>query len=134
MTDKHKALTDRALWWLYDRGCSVYAKEVPTRNGIADALGIMTRQGQEKVYYIEAKASRSDLICEKQKTVYERSVNGHLKKRCEYHTTAFKDLWGEAERFKWDYKEGDGQYKDGFNEALQTIIDRYQSELDQPNK
>jgi len=98
MTDKHKALTDRALWWLYDRGCSVYAKEVPTRNGIADALGIMTRQGQEKVYYIEAKASRSDLICEKQKTVYERSVNGHLKKRCEYHTTAFKDLWGEAER------------------------------------
>jgi len=40
----------------------------------------------------------------------------------------------KAERFKWDYKEGDGQYKDGFNEALQTIIDRYQSELDQPNK
>jgi len=38
----------------------------------------------------------------------------------------------KAERFKWDYKEGDGQYKDGFNEALQTIIDRYQSELDQP--
>lgn len=35
----------------------------------------------------------------------------------------------KAERFKWDYKEGDGQYKDGFNEALQTIIDRYQYEM-----
>lgn len=94
----HKALSQTALFWLYAKGCSVYAMEVPTRNGIADALGIMTRQGKEKVYYIEAKASRSDLICEKQKAVYERSINGHLKKRCDYHATAFKDLWGEAER------------------------------------
>lgn len=98
MTDKHKQLCDQALWWLYAKGCSVYAKEVPTRNGIADALGIMTRQGKEKVYYIEAKASRSDLICAKQQSVYRRSIDGHLKKRCDYHTTAFKDLWGEEQR------------------------------------
>ncbi len=81
----HKALSDTALLWLYARGCSVYAKEVPTRNGIADALGIMTRHGQEKVYYVEAKAGRSDLICEKQKCVYARSVR-HNKNYCPYHT------------------------------------------------
>ena len=86
MTTKHKDLCDTALLWLYGRGCSVFAKEVPTRNGIADALGIMTRHGQEKVYYIEAKASRSDLICLKQKCVYKRSVSDYGA-RCTFHET-----------------------------------------------
>lgn len=71
---KHKELQKTAITWLYERGCSVFAEEVPTRNGIADALGIRTRSGDEAVYYIEAKQSRSDLVCLKQRAVYLRSV------------------------------------------------------------
>lgn len=71
---KHDELCNTAINWLYARGCSVFAQEVPTRNGVADALGIVTYQGRERVYYVEAKASRSDLICPKQRGVYARSV------------------------------------------------------------
>ena len=72
--NKHCALQNTAIRWLYGIGCSVFAQEVPTKNGIADALGIRTREGSVATYYIEAKASRSDLICLKQKCVYRRSV------------------------------------------------------------
>lgn len=84
-TDKHKQLALTAIWWLHKNGCSVFANEVPTRNGIADALGIVTRAGSERVYYIEAKASRSDLICAKQKAVYARSVTAS-KEYCSIHS------------------------------------------------
>lgn len=71
---KHQELCRMGIEWLYYRGCSVFANEVPTRNGVADALGIITRNEKRVVYYIEAKASRSDLIGAKQKRVYERSI------------------------------------------------------------
>jgi len=73
-SDKHKQLQRTATYWLYLKGCSIFAEEVPTQNGIADALGIVTRN--DTVYYIEAKASRSDLCCKKQKSVYIHSVGG----------------------------------------------------------
>lgn len=72
MTDKHKELMNTAIKWLYGRGCSVFANEVPTWNGNADALGIITRD-KPVIYYIEAKASRSDLLCFKQKCCYKRT-------------------------------------------------------------
>lgn len=88
---KHDQLQDIAIGWLYARGCSIFAKEVPTSNGIADALGVKTpprylgESGQkDTVYYIEAKTSRSDLICLKQKSVYRTSV-GWIDERCYYH-------------------------------------------------
>lgn len=81
---KHAELQNTAVRWLYNLGCSVFALEVPTENGIADALGIKTRD-TETVYYIEAKASRSDLICQKQKDVYSRAT-GLLKEKCYYHS------------------------------------------------
>lgn len=66
----HDKLCNAAIRWLYSRGCSIYAQEVPTWNGIADAVGMITNQrqygGDETIYYIEAKASRTDLICSKQ--------------------------------------------------------------------
>ena len=70
MKEKHAQLQDVAIGWLYGVGCSIFAKEVPTQNGVADALGVKTRNGKDDVYYIEAKVSRSDLICKKQKVVY----------------------------------------------------------------
>ena len=80
---KHAELQNTAVRWLYNLGCSVFPLEVPTENGIADALGIKTRDA-ETVYYIEAKASRSDLMCQKQKDVYARAT-GLLKEKCYYH-------------------------------------------------
>jgi len=86
MTQKHKDLRDTAIRWLYEKGCHIYAKEVPTENGNADALGIKApRNGRETVYYIEAKASRNDLICLKQKQVYRRSVGAHREEKCYLH-------------------------------------------------
>ena len=75
--DKHEQLQDTAINWLYGRGCSVFAKEVPTWNGIADAVGVVTNQrpyGKPDIaYYVETKASRGDLICLKQKSCYKRT-------------------------------------------------------------
>ncbi len=71
MTNKHKELQQTAINWLYNRGCSIFANEVPTWNGYADALGIITRD-KPVVYYIEAKASRADLLCSKQKYINKR--------------------------------------------------------------
>jgi len=106
---KHHKLQNTAIRWLYSRGCSVFAQEVPTRNGIADALGIITRQGDERVYYIEAKASRSDLICKKQKCVYARSVREN-KIHCPVHTLlqgkGYIKLYGE-EKIKAEIAECD---------------------------
>lgn len=85
MKDVHKSLQDVAIGWLYGVGCSIFAKEVPTENGIADALGVKTLHGKDDVYYIEAKASRSDLICKKQKAVYANAT-GTVEKKCYYHT------------------------------------------------
>lgn len=83
MTEKHAQLQDIAISWLYQRGCSVFAKEVPTWNGIADAAGVVTNQrrytGKDTSYYIEAKASRSDLICLKQKACYKRTEGLYMK-------------------------------------------------------
>lgn len=77
---EHARLQNVAIGWLYNVGCSVFAQEVPTQNGIADALGVR----KSDVYYIEAKASRSDLMCRKQKIVYA-SATGMIKKYCYYH-------------------------------------------------
>lgn len=83
MKEIHKQLQDGAIRRLYDFGCHIFAKEVPTANGIADALGVNTRTGN--VYYIECKASRSDLICEKQRKVYARAIGEENKRGCYYH-------------------------------------------------
>lgn len=86
MKETHKQLQDVALRWLYGVGCNVFAKEVPSRNGIADALGIKT--SKNCVYYLECKASRSDLICKKQKEVYQNAIGG-IERRCYRHS--FRD-------------------------------------------
>lgn len=80
MKDIHKQLQDVGLRWLYARGCGAFAKEVPTANGIADVLGVKIND----TYYIEAKASRSDLVCLKQKMVYRRAI-GDIQDSCYYH-------------------------------------------------
>ncbi len=75
--NKHKELCKTAIYWLYKRGCSIFANEVQTWNGIADALGIITRdglEGKETIYYIEAKTSRSDLLSPKQKACCLRTT------------------------------------------------------------
>lgn len=76
--------------------------EVPTINGIADALGLKKTKGD--VYYIEAKVSRADLICKKQRNVYRRSV-GMYDVRCYCHNFRMdgktRDGWedcGECKR------------------------------------
>lgn len=89
-SEKHKLLQRTAIGWLYSRGCSVFAEEVPTRNGIADALGIITRSNKHTVYYIEAKASRSDMLCLKQKAVYYRSTGTGGNRKCYYHLFKFQ--------------------------------------------
>lgn len=68
----HDELKKAAIGWLYNLGCQAFAEEVPTANGVADALGIKG----EDVYYVEAKASRADLICPKQKRVYQQALVG----------------------------------------------------------
>lgn len=74
MTETHRQLQDIARRWIYGVGCNVLAKEVPTENGIADALGI--KSGKEDVYHVECKASRADLICKKQKLILPPLVEG----------------------------------------------------------
>lgn len=72
---KHDELQETAIRWLYKNGCGVFAKEVPTKNGIADALGVRKQNSRgDAVYYIEAKSSRADLICRKQKNIYRVAV------------------------------------------------------------
>lgn len=71
--DKHQQLQRTAINWLYCIGCSVFAEEVPTWNGVADALGVRTRDQGHTAYYIEAKASRSDLLSLKQRACYKRT-------------------------------------------------------------
>lgn len=84
MSTKHKDLQDTAILFLYSVGCSAFAKEVPTCNGNADALGIKTRDKKNDVYYIECKASRSDLVSKKQKRVYD-TATGVKDKWCWMH-------------------------------------------------
>lgn len=94
-SDKHKELQKTAIQWLYNKGCSVFAEEVPTQNGIADALGIVTRTEKHTIYYVEAKVSRSDLLCFKQKACYMRSI-GAEEAQCFYHAfNKFPDLYGK---------------------------------------
>jgi len=95
MKKKHADLQDVAIGWLYSRGCSVFAKEVPTGNGVADALGVMTRNGKEIVYYVEAKASRSDLICLKQKAVYARAVGATMAWCWQHDPGLYKTLFAD---------------------------------------
>lgn len=83
MTETHKQLQDAAVRRLYSFGCHVFAKEVPTANGIADALGVNTRT--KNAYYIECKASRSDLICNKQRNVYKCAIGEEQTRGCYYH-------------------------------------------------
>ena len=96
-TTKHKELQNTAIRWLYARGCCVFGQEVPTRyGGIADAIGVVVRDERtvtpegvrwlpkETVYYFEAKASRSDLICAKQKGIYENSISPRLEKEFDF--------------------------------------------------
>jgi len=92
-SDKHKELQRTAITWLYNQGCSIFAEEVPTGNGVADALGIRTRDDKHTIYYIEAKVSRSDLTCFKQKAVYFRSVGLQDNVRCFFHT--FRNIDGK---------------------------------------
>lgn len=100
MKQTHKDLQDIAIRWLYGVGCSAFAKEVPTANGIADALGV--KSSKEDVYYIECKASRSDLICQKQKKVYKSAV-GDVVQLCYMHAWnngAFKEKLGDCDQCK----------------------------------
>ncbi len=77
MAETHQELCDMAIWWLYKQGCFVFAQEVPTYAGVADALGVRLYRSPA-FYYIEAKASRSDLICEKQQRIYKQSLWGSM--------------------------------------------------------
>jgi len=101
MSDKHKQLQQLAITWLYERGCGIFGKEIPTRNGNADALGIKVVNGDKSgdVYYIECKASRSDLICLKQRACYLRS-DGHGMERCYIHNWKGVDEEVQKEKAK----------------------------------
>lgn len=83
-SDKHKELQEMGIHWLYGIGCSIFAKEVPTGNGIADVLGIKTKDKKQVAYYLEAKVSRSDLLSEKQRLVY-RIATGDVQAWCFLH-------------------------------------------------
>jgi len=91
--EKHTQLQDIAIGWLYKNGCDIFSQECQLPNGdIADVVGVkhngyrqhelVKGNGQlewetkrlDASYYIEAKASRSDLICRKQRKCYELSV------------------------------------------------------------
>lgn len=86
---------DVAIGWLYGVGCSIFAKEVPTGTGVADALGVKTKNGKEDVYYIECKASRSDLICAKQKLVYRNAI-GDIEPWCwEHDPDMYKSMFAD---------------------------------------
>ena len=74
MSEEHKKLENIAIEWLYSNNCSLFAQEVPVGYEIADALGIKTQYGINTIYYIEAKVSKSDLMCKKQKLIYRKSV------------------------------------------------------------
>lgn len=80
MKKKHKELQETAIKWLHKTGCDMFATEVPFRNDIVDAIGIKTKRNTKNdiiddLYFIEAKASRSDLICNKQRRSYAYSIN-----------------------------------------------------------
>lgn len=81
----HADLSRIGAMWLYRRGCQIFANEVPTLNGYADALGIKFNsnlpEDKETVYYIEAKTSRSDLICAKQKRIYQQSIDPRFNQK-----------------------------------------------------
>jgi hypothetical protein len=97
---KHKQLETSAIAWLYKNGCDVFTTECRLPNGeVADALGVKRVRKPKKVvqedgsyrweaeytdsiYLIEAKASRSDLICYKQALCYRRSVRKPL---CDFY-------------------------------------------------
>ena len=74
---QHAILQNIAIYWLYGRGCSIFGQEVPVGYEIVDALGLKYDEYGKHgtVYSIEAKASRSDLICAKQKGCYENSLH-----------------------------------------------------------
>ena len=73
----HTELQERARWWLYSRGCGVFANEVPHNGEMVDALGLLATCHQHldyKIYAIEVKVSNSDLRCKKQQYRYEFSI------------------------------------------------------------
>lgn len=77
MNLKHAELQTTAINWLYTRGCQIFAKEVPYNGETVDAIGMRPTDYRHiafDIYAIEAKASRSDLICFKQKCSYRASV------------------------------------------------------------
>ena len=44
MAKTHAELSRTAIGWLYEKGCSIFTNEIPTWNGIADAIGVVTNQ------------------------------------------------------------------------------------------
>jgi hypothetical protein len=77
MKEKHIELQDTAIRWLHGRNCDTFAKEVPWNGEMVDAIGMKYTDSSKAgsiIYAIEAKTSRSDLICLKQKAAYQRSV------------------------------------------------------------
>ncbi len=118
MKEKHAQLQDIAIRWLYGVSCSIFAKEVPTINGVADALGVKTLHGKDDVYYLECKASRSDLICKKQKAVYQIAT-GMVEKRCYIHS------WKQLDSTLREGWESCDQCKELAESAGDTGVDFY---------
>lgn len=40
----------------------------------------------------------------------------------------------KKERFKWDYKEGEGEYKDGYNEAIDDVLNLLKDPFTNPKQ
>lgn len=138
MSDKHKELSLTAIHWLYNNGCTIFANEVPTRNGVADALGIKMEfdTGFEKiptVYYLEVKVSRSDLICSKQKCCYLRSIDPAYKNGIDFYyllvadgVTVEKEIypnWGVINEAGKCIRKAKRIKKDNHFESRNLIID-----------
>lgn len=72
----HNALKLRAILWLYGNSCSIFAEELNCGYfGIADVAGVKPNGDG---YYIEVKATSSDLKSRKQKRIYERTLDEHM--------------------------------------------------------
>jgi len=110
--DKHKQLQEKAIEWLYRRRCSVFDTEVTTWNGIADAVGVITKifkdTGSYTSYYIEAKSSRSDLMCKKQKNCYNKTqeIDDNGKTIKDYSPYNYHDKYNDIDYFYFIIADG----------------------------
>jgi hypothetical protein len=97
MTEKHAQLQNTAIKRLYAfRLLGVRkAKEVLTQSGVTDARGVKTVNSKNDVYYIEAKASRSDLICRKQKEIYNVAVGVREEWRWQHDPDIYRSMFAD---------------------------------------